>query len=216
MTYKFLLSSFFAFLCYGFAAYADTSSAPLPRTAEVIPSKGELQFLHNKPTPYGWFISYGPVGDVPHMKSVDIETRQRNGFVLFSCNEKGDQELVASIAGFTGSPHQKFTLSVAVGGVSHELPVETSSQFGGGGMQSLLYAHGDDVAGLLNALANVPDHQDAALHIMASKLGTVRHLYAPSINPHDMALWSASLCVGWHNQEIEKQFKIMLKTQKLH
>lgn len=175
---------------------------------------GDLKFLSNTPSPFGWGMSYGPVGKVAMKKVVRLKTYQRNGFMMFSCNEDGLSEFAVAIAGFSAKQGTDVKGLVYVGGRSLEVMLKVASEKGTGGVESILYMQGDQVLSLLNALSTQGGGE--GLSLMVGEGDALRRMVVPAIAPVGVGVMSANLCVGWHNQQAKKEERKFLSSQMLH
>lgn len=191
-------------------AFAGEGSSP----AKQVEQNG-AKFLMNTPAPYGWRMMYGPVGNYVGKKVVRLQTNQRNGYMLFSCDQAGNAEMALAVAGFAGKQDQPEEVSAYTAGKLFSLPMKIGSAKGLGGVESILYLNGEDVVRLLNALSSVGESGEA-ISLSVGTGNLKRTFKAPSISPRGIGVMGASLCTGWHNQKVQKDEKNFLSSQLLH
>ena len=141
---------------------------------------------------------YGPLRS--QNKSIRYAIHRPNGFIDFSCSSDGRQEVVIGIAGFRRSKGEVVNASVTVSDIQHNLPLTVTGDISKNSEESILYASGNDVGGILNTMSRIHSEQAIEDAIIISTGN--RAITAPSPVPYQEAATVMQVCAGWHNHAL--------------
>lgn len=145
-----------------------------------------------------WHMVYGPLHS--KNKTVRYSIKRPNGFLIFSCSSDGREEMALGVAGLVKKNGQSITVPVTVADVQHEMTFLATTPASSKAQETVFYASGGDVEGVLNTLSRI--HSEKAMPNSMSIEFPERGLYLPSPVPYQEAVTTSRICAQWHNKSI--------------